>query len=329
VANFTRLRALHADLASTIVPTTLERLAPAHLRALGDRISDGGVVENGSYLGLPLLVVGVGVAIFCRRRRLAEAAAWCAGIAFVCSLGAMLVVDGHHTGVPLPFDLVERVPLLRDEVAARYSVLVQLGFAVLLAVGIDEVLARLDARSGAASASSGRPRSLRVAAVYLVGVAVLVPLVPALPYPWAPTKVPPLFTTAAVSAIPSGAVVLSSPYPIDPNDEAMLWQAESKMRFRLVGGYAIFRDKAGTGTLTPPVLPPWYRPHGRPVDLRATIVAFVRRYRVDAVVADSRGTIGVYLRKALTRALGPPRHIGGVYLWTGLDPLSKVRSATP
>ena len=57
----------HADLLSPLLPTSHQLLAPGALGAAGDRLPAGATIENGFYLGLPLLVLLCYFAIRYRR----------------------------------------------------------------------------------------------------------------------------------------------------------------------------------------------------------------------------------------------------------------------
>jgi len=61
--------------------------------------------------------------------------------------------------------------------------------------------------------------------------------------------VPSFFTTSDVDAIAEGAIVLLVPFPRGSlgDDADMIWQAESDLRFKMVGGGLYVPGKAGTG----------------------------------------------------------------------------------
>lgn len=322
-----------ADLLGPVVPTPAERLAPAGLRAFGGRLTGGDVAENGSYLGIALLAACAALVAHLRRNRWLVAAAVMAVACFVLSLGSSLVVAGHRTGVPLPFAAIARVPVLRNILPSRLA-LYQDGFVALVAAGgLDEILARR--RAGRAGGpGSSRRRWGRDAGLAAVGLACLAPLVPAWPVATAPAAVPRLFATGA-RPLAARSVVLTFPFPVSPDDQAMLWQAFAGYRFDLVGGYALVPGPRGRVSSQPPQRRPFpvqlalgyeaagvdgYLRSKRP-ELGPSLVEAVRRYLaangVDAVVVDpSLGehpeTVTALFRAAIGR---PPRSVGGVLLW--------------
>ena len=131
-------------------------------------------VENGSYVGVPLLLALVIGGIVLRRRRFALFCSVMGAIGLVMSLGSRLHIDGHRTGIPLPFIVIAHLPLLDSSVASRWITYFWLFAALLLALLLDafyKVVARgRFGHRGAVAWSAG------------LAVVVLLPLVPAWPY---------------------------------------------------------------------------------------------------------------------------------------------------
>ena len=246
-----------ADLLSAVVPTNLQLLGPASWKALGSSFAGGNGSENGEYLGIPMLLAVLAVAATCWRRRAIAVAALTFAAVFVLTLGPSLIVDGHPTGWRLPFDLIAHIPFFQNQIPLRYSLYLQLIAAGLAAYGLDRAWARLPSASetlgGAAGALRRRAGQLGLA---LACALVLVPLVPTVPYASGATNVPSYFTSRAVDQLKVGTVALAYPFPVFPADSAMLWQAESGWRFRLIGGYAYRRAADGGAALVPAVMPP-------------------------------------------------------------------------
>lgn len=228
-----------ADLLGAVVPTVNQALGTDATLGWG-----GNVSENGSYLGVPLLLLLVVVALVLRRRPAVRFFAALGLAAWVLSLGEDLHVAGTTYDVGLPFRAVSALPVLHNLVAVRFSLYVVLCAAVLLAVGIDAARPALTRQAGRAAPGLGSRRALCA----IVAVAVVAPLVPAWPYGFEPTRTPPYFTSEAVERVPEGAVVVTYPVPRFPGTAAMLWQAEADFRFRMVGGYAITPLGDGRGT---------------------------------------------------------------------------------
>ena len=269
----------------------------------------GNVTENDAYVGLPLLALfAAGLVVGWREPRIR----WIgltALIVAILSLGPHLHVDGTVTPVWLPWAVVARLPLMESALPAR---LMDIGF-----LGIGIVVAYACARALAA------PRTWRyvTAVLLLAGVAI----VPLLPYPSVAATAPIFFKAGGdVEKIPSGAVVLVTPFSSKESTDAMFWQAISGYRFRMPEGDAF----------TPG---PYLGPHpsflqstldqldaGRPVaitpDVRAMALADIKRLGVTAVVAGpSPGQPAIV--EFLTEVEGrPPVDYGGVKVWWTVSP---------
>lgn len=217
------------DLASPIRPSFLQYFADASSVALNHRFR-ANYVEDTGYLGLPLILLLLAVVIWLIVRRDRFAYWWSVTfvITFVISLGSPLWIAGHRTGVVLPWDLVDGVPLLSSMITVRFTVLLMLLVVLLLLYASSQVTA---------------PTRYRIA-VAVVAVALL-PLLPAHGRAYAvrtPLSTPAFFTTDAIDTIPAGATVLVLPISGEPITAAtaMNWQLRSHMHFKLVGGYSVF-----------------------------------------------------------------------------------------
>ena len=270
-------------------------------------------IENGTYVGVPLLVALVVGVVALRRRPLVRFCAVMGAIALVLSLGPQLHVDGHRTGIPLPYWVPAHLPLLENAVAARWITYFWLFAALLLTLLLDALQTRL-------RAGTRRWRWLPPWVVCgVVAVAVLVPLVPSWPYPAQAVQVPAWFTSQARS-LPVGTTVMVYP-TADPTDSAaMVWQAEAHMRFRMTGGYAIFPTGTGTASFEP-----------EPSELRnalaacaagasatlppATVRSDLAAWGVTTVVVVAGSAGATCAAGLLESALGPPRTTQGVLLW--------------
>lgn len=324
-----------ADLLGPIVPTPGELLAPASLKAAGFRFTGATFPENGSYLGVVLLAAcALLIARFRQNRWLVFLAAM-ALASFVLSLGPSLVVDGHTTGVPLPFGLLVHLPLVENVLPSRFSLYQDAFVALVAGFGLDELLrARRAKRAQGTRRGSRRGMAIGEGALAAGGLGALALLVPAWPMATSPIGVPALFTTAS-RTIPSGGVVLTYPFPVAPEDQAMLWQAVDGYRFSLLGGYALVPSAGGTVSPWPPELEPvsvqaalGYEamgPNGYLLttapDLGPALVADTRRYLADhhvgTVVLDpALGNNPQNVTWLFRRALGPPARVGGTLLWT-------------
>jgi hypothetical protein len=295
-----------ADLLGMVAPTVHQLLGISQTSSWG--VNDS---ENGSYLGLPLLMALCLLAWRFRSVAVVRFAAVLAAVTWVMSLGERLHVAGRAYDVPLPFDLLSQLPVLHNLAAVRLSLYVVLCAAVVLAVGLDRLHAQ------------GWLRRHRPAAAVLA-LSCLLPLVPDAPYSYVDARTPSYFTTAAIRRVPAGAVAFTYPVPRYPGSAPMLWQAQSEFRYRSLGGYVISRGSGGGGTFAGRVTV-WERvvgqaSRGQPLDVPAQvqrrILQEMTELHVRAVlVADGRGADDV--DRLVAGLLGRPadEHVGGVSAW--------------
>ena len=298
-----------ADLLGIVVPTIHQVLGTDATLSWGGNDS-----ENGSYLGLPLLVVLIAFAWRYRGIALMRFAAVLGVVAWVLSLGERLHVAGTETAAPLPYAVVSLLPVLHNMAAVRFSLYVVLCAALVLAVGLD----RLHAEGAL------RPRL----AVPLALLCVL-PLIPSWPYSYQPAETPAYFTGDAVEAVPAGSLALTYPVPRFPSSAPMLWQAQADYRYRSVGGYVITPKEDGSGTFNGGVTV-WERivsqaPAGRlgaiAPQVRAALLLEMERLDVQSVlVADRPGSQAVSRVVSGVLGRGPDEVTGGVSAWYDVEP---------
>lgn len=297
-----------ADLLGGVVPTIHQALGTDATLAWGGNDS-----ENGSYLGLPLVVVLVVLAWRFRSVAVVRWASVVGLVAWVLSLGERLHVAGTETGMPLPYLLFTKLPVLHNMVAVRYSLYVVLFAALVLAVGLDRLHA------------SGR---LRLAVAVPVALLCLVPLVPDWPYSYEESDAPPYFSSTSVQALPEGAVALTYPVPRFPASAPMLWQAQAGFRYRSVGGYAYTPRPDGRGTFAGGITA-WERvvsqaPAGRlgvvGPQVRAALLLEMEQLGARSVlVADRPGAQDVVRVVTGVLGRGPDEVSGGVTAWYDVE----------
>ncbi|MHB1533282.1 MAG: glycosyltransferase family protein [Acidimicrobiales bacterium] len=311
-------RYYYSALVAPLLPTPLMIFGTAHLKELGHQLGGNGV-ENGTYLGVPLVLLVLVAAVLVRRREI-RIAAGLALIAFVLSLGRRfhfglpsMATAGH--AILLPGAVIYKVPLLNQAFPVRYSLYVALFVSVVLAGTLDAV-----------HTWSRRHFSVTFGAPLLAGlvaVVALLPLLPAWPYgDQVPTSVPTYFTSKALRSIPSRSVALLYPYANATEAQPQLWQAEADLRFRMPGGY--FLVPAGTGrgaaqSTTTPVgtaltaVLDGPAPARTPT-LRTALRGELRSWGVQSVVAQPVGhhPIG-FLAWIIGRP--PDASSGGMYEW--------------
>ena len=315
-----------ADLLGSLAPTSLQRFAPSGVSAAGSRLLFGNLTENGSYIGLPLIVLLAVLLAVCWRRPFVRFAALMALICVILSLGSHLVVANHETAVPLPWDLVQRLPFANDVITVRLALYTSLFAALLVALCVDDLHGRW------ADRVRNRPTPLRREGV--------VSPWPASSECWRSPACPRSFrhgrsqgirpqsrpTSRAPPPIgyPPGTVALLSPYPSVEATQAQLWQAVAGMRFRIIGGYSLFADPQGNSTNFPEVLQPadvqrflWSSatggaayPVGKLPPITGRLVCqfrgFLTKYDVDTVISTAEVADPMALDTLFTDALGRP-----------------------
>ena len=330
----TVLAASPGDLLSLIAPNG-EWLDP--LAVTGATFTNGALL----YLGIPMVVTLVSFTVFFRKRRELLFFGCMALITFVLSLGSQLHVAGQRTGVPLPFVVLEHLPVVDGLVPTRLSLFTALFAAAMIGIGVDELWKRMRESSRSWQLTS-RSRLVRAVAIGVLVVAVGLPLVPSGWQASVPTNVPPFFTTSAVKSIPAGSVILAYPYPdltstnpysiVLSTRNVMLDQAVAAMRFDLIGGYGWYPSPTGQfGTTAPTLLKPqsvqalfdgalWGTTTSgqRALLARSNVTADLRKflynYHVQTVLVLHVGHSASVVRH-VTAAIGPPVESGGVSVW--------------
>jgi hypothetical protein len=300
-----------SDLLAFVTPSRLSAIAPPFALGLGDRFA--GTRET--YLGIPLVLV---LAVVAARRRspVVRVGAAMLVLCMVLSLGSRLRMGGVTVPLPLPWSAVESLPVLWHMVPARLALFTGLFAGLLLAAAIDDLW----------QGGGWRRRTLAVAAVVLV-LAFLAPPAPLLSRPVAAT--PPFFTGSELKRIPRDGVVLVLPFPRTGRaNQAMVWQAEAGMWFKMPGGYFVGPDPDGGTVRGPPptitsgilerieggASPPRLTP-----GLRRRIGQDFARWGVGSVILGPMPYRRV-MAGLLTDLLGrPPDRLGGIELWTGVS----------
>jgi hypothetical protein len=323
------------DLLTFVLPGPLERISLGLPSLPGNVLFASFAIEAAGYIGIPLLIAAAILGWrFRHDQRLQLAAALTAGAALF-SLGPHLAVDGQQLGIPLPFAVLDRIPVLQDILPARVAFVMYACFAAAMAFGLDDVRWALS-RRGRVSASAERAavrngRSLAAAGVVLA--VFVVSQLPTWPYQTLPASVLP---PSLAQALPGGdPVVVTYPYESDygPVTESMAWQDGDGYGFRILGGYAYTRGPDGAPTLSAPQMVPsglqeflaaqgGVFAYGPPLPVSPTLMAATRAtltaYDIRAVIVDrSVGGSGPVVQ-LFDETLGPPVATAGtLVMWAG------------
>jgi hypothetical protein len=185
-----------ADLLGFLVPTMHHPL----FGSLVDRFHFDHTVGQHIYLGYVVLILAVVGAVTWRRRAEARFWSFSALVFWLLTLGPTLRIDGHNTGIPLPFALVARLPFFEgNRYPSRYSVMLMLSLAILVAFGMHWLLGR-----AASSKQQGTRYGLLLAACCLLLFEHL-----SAPLPLSDMQVPPVYET--IAAMPGDFTLLDLP----------------------------------------------------------------------------------------------------------------------
>ncbi len=237
VYSVAHLQSFHNSVLATLLPTSQELLSSAAITT-SLHLPTQDVNELGGYIGVPLLVALVLTIALLWRNRAVVILALGSVIAWILSLGSTLHIGG--SAIPLPEQLLIHLPLLKSTVPDRFVFVMQLGIAIIVAIGVD----RMISYRGSLPVIRRWPLTLGAGVLLL---AIMASLFPRIPISERPLVFPAnLGTTIARSVTPNG-VVLTYPYPSPPLNQAMLWQAEGGFTYHLLGAYATVPKRDGNG----------------------------------------------------------------------------------
>ncbi len=311
------------DLLSFIHPGPPQRLS------LGIPPLHGLPAASQGYIGIPFLIVAIGLAWRSRHTSRMQVALLLTVWAYILSLGTHLSIEGHLSKIPMPFDVVVRLPLFDNILPSRFSFATGLGLGAVTAFGLDDLRdpARpvLGGRHLAlpSVSSAGRRGSVACAVVL---AALVVSQLPRWPYESQPIRELPAQIRVA---LPQGnPVAVTYPYPSSMNAEAEVWQMQDGFSFRLIGGYALQPAANGRASLAPnPTSPPDLALYlenleshiNKPPTERLVTAtrAALANDDVRLVVVDQAARGGALALTLFERALGGPKVRSGSFaLWS-------------
>jgi hypothetical protein len=325
------------DLLNFFVPGPTQSISFG-MRSLGNQVVDRLLTAENSYIGIPVLLV---VGYLGYRSWRVPRVQLTSALLLVCALltlGPHLVVDGHNTGVPLPFLIFDHIPLFDSIVPPRMAFGVDACLAALIAFSLDHI------RRGERTALQPGPgrwwapalRSGFLAVTVLVVLAVT--LLPKWPYATTPT---PTLPAQIRQAVPAGdPVAVTYPYATYFHVQPLVWQVNDGFDFRLLGGYGVHpwphsADPSGYIGFDRPVEPVPMSPEGLqrflanqegvtlygprpPLNSRLVDVtrATLSKYNVKVVIVDRLAGGSRPVAKLFQMALGSPTATAGSFvLW--------------
>ncbi|MCX4470881.1 DUF2079 domain-containing protein [Micromonospora sp. NBC_01655] len=294
---------------------------------LGTSLAPNPTEEN-SFFGVPLLLLtGVCFAFLCWRDRARRATVWALGVTAVVfavlSWGPRATWNGERTDRPLPFLLLDNLPVVNAALPSRLALVVAPVIGLLLAYTVDRL--RADPPSRAASAA------------WVVGfAAALLPLLPT-PLLTSVREPVPAFVTAGTwrQYVSPGGVLTPLPLTLDVTPDGQRWQAYAlahrQGEFRIPAGFFLGPGGPdGRGRIGPPprTFDTLMDQAGRtglvPIITEGSIeesLADLRYWGVEVVVLADRVHGAKYdldeeaLRRTATALLGPPQRVDDVWLW--------------
>jgi hypothetical protein len=316
------------DLLNFVVPGPTQYVSFG-MRYLGNQVVDRLLTAEDSYIGIPVLLA-VGYLVY-RSWRVPRVQLTLALLLLsaLLTLGPHLVVDGHSTDVPLPFLVLDHIPLFNSIVPPRLAFGVDTSLAALLAFSLDKI--RQDERTSLPQGPRRRWRTPVLTSGPLAVIVLVVLAVTLLPqWPYATTRATTL-PTQIRQAVPAGdPVALTYPYATYFHVQPMVWQVNDDFDFRLLGGYGFHpwphsADPSGYLGLDRPLEPVPMNPEGlqrflanqegvtlygpRPA-LDSSLVAVTRatlsKYHVKVVIVDRSAHGSRLVVKLFKMALGLP-----------------------
>ena len=296
-------------------------------RSLGGglRIVDGlaqNPTEENSFFGFPLLLALAVVVVWLRRDAVVRALAVTGLVFAVLSFGSRPRLAGADLRMPMPWGLLDGLPLFDSVVPTRFALVVTPVVGCLLAIAVLRYDGMVTEPADGAPSAGARVAGLLVLALMLG------PLLPT-PLPASARPPVPAFFTAGTyrDHLPPDAVVLGVPPGWGPDLRTMQWQTATKLDFTIVGGYFLApaprtSDRTGRfGPVHPPTLSMLLDVAERRVaieataTLRAQAAVDFRALGVTTLVLPAGHPTATELRRMVDGLAGPGRLVADVWIW--------------
>jgi hypothetical protein len=277
-----------------------------------------GVSEQNTFYGWGLTALVVIAVIWMWRRPAVRALAVTGALFVLLSLGRFVVVGHHETGVPGPWGLLARLPLLDTVVPTRLSLVVIPVVGVLLAF----VVERIALDGGAGDRFWTRTRIVGIGALAIT----LLPIAPTPLTVSARHRAPRFFATGAWrDQVPPGATIGLMPFGWQGDLNMMQWQTEQHFNFKILNGYFLGPDPArddrqgtfGGGTyLVQEVLSQYQSTRlVLTADERVYCRSQLREWGTALLVLPDDAPNADVVRDGADQILGPGRHVEDSWIW--------------
>lgn len=206
-----------ADLASFVAISPLSILGGEE----AGRLSTG-PSEYNTFLGWPLVLLLVALAVWLRRSPAALAAFLSAAAMAWLSLGPVVVINRERTGIAAPYELLKGVPVIDGALPLRFALAAIPLIAVMLVFAVDK--------------ARGKARKFVLAGVLIA----LIPVIPA-PLPTADRAAVPAFYAEGDwrQCAAEGEVIVPVPLPTPPEPGPMRFATDQQVTFALPEGFFI------------------------------------------------------------------------------------------
>ncbi|GIG60263.1 glycosyl transferase [Longispora fulva] len=270
--------------------------------------------EENAFFGWPLMLLSLAIVIWLWKTPMVRLIAFTALGFAILSLGKQMIIGSHNTRIPLPFWVLEKLPVLDMALPTRFSLIVVPLIAALLAVAGDRI----------SRASDG---GLPVKGLFATVMAMaLIPIVPIPLHGFDPRPVPEFITSGQWKAyVPEGRTLVPVPLPRNDAMDGMRWAAAADVGFAVPRGFSIVPDgtdkRSGVFDAPPRHTSDLLRGiastgHAAVVtdNDRREAVADLRYWKASVVVLGEQ-RYQAELRGTLDALLGPGQLIGGAWVW--------------
>ena len=251
-----------ADLLSYIIPTPVTAIGHS-LFAKTVAKFEGDFAEEGTYLGIPFILIFLYISIKKRKKLVYKSLAILFIFLVIAALGPVLYVDGKSKNLTLPWSIAEHLPLLSSAISDRFSMYIFLVLALLIGIWL--------------SAKTSKRNYLIKLLMVIIAIVFILPNTSI--YFWQPTPKPKLFQPNLVTRyIPKNSNVIILPYGYLGN--SMLYQSESGMDFTQSGGYIFYTPN---NFIQNPLISSFYN-NTQLANFRPLLISFCKQNKVTSII---------------------------------------------
>jgi hypothetical protein len=280
------------DLLNLFLPTEITLIGQSQFHGFTSLFA-GNDLENGAYIGLPLLLMILIYFLRLWHTRTGKLLIISLCLIILASLGPVLHIHGSRT-IQLPWLIFTSLPLINQALPSRFMVYAFL----LIALMAGMFLSNLNVSKWGKAAAYG---------LVLLSIIFLIPNTSG-GYWQRATSIPPFFSQGIYkNYLREGGIVIIIPYGY--NGESMLWQAETGMYFDMAGGYVGLTPKEFADW---PIVHTFYSGILVP-DYAQELKGFLASHDVEAIIVENSAP-SVFFQMFDALAIQPQK-VGGVTLY--------------